>query len=218
MALPIGRALPGPLKEAVDRFDVAADRWFDHLRGRPGADHLFYGASELGDFSLIWLLLGSAQGLRDDVSFQRAVRLGLALGVESALVNGLLKSITRRDRPTRVGPIPRKLRMPRTSSFPSGHASSAFAATTLLSDGEGPVLTCLYHATAAVVASSRVYVKIHFASDVVAGALLGLAYGRWVKRTFPLPPDDAPQTPPPAMDRAPDPDHPTPPALSATAD
>lgn len=186
MAFSVGRLLPAPLRRQIDAVDVTVDRWFDRLRGREAADRVFYGASELGDFALIWALLGTAQGLRDDVAVKRAVRLGVALAIESALVNGLLKSVVRRERPHRVGSVSRRLRLPRTSSFPSGHASSAFAAATLLSEGEGKALTAGYHAVAAVVASSRVYVRIHYASDVLVGAVVGRAYGRFVRRRFPL--------------------------------
>ena len=48
---------------AIERFDRAVDELFDHLRGNTVADRLFYVASELGDFSLIWHILGTAQGV-----------------------------------------------------------------------------------------------------------------------------------------------------------
>jgi hypothetical protein len=53
-----------PARAAVARFDDQVDSWFDRLRGNPVADRLFYGASELGDFSLVWLILGALRGLR----------------------------------------------------------------------------------------------------------------------------------------------------------
>ena len=119
---------------AIDRFDRAVDDLFDHLRGSPVADRVFYVASELGDFSLIWHLLGTAQGAVRPDGFQRAVQLAAALGVESLLVNGVIKSAFRRERPVHEHERPHNLRTPRTTSFPSGHASSAFFAATLLSD------------------------------------------------------------------------------------
>lgn len=167
--------------------DRAVDDWFDrHLRGRAPIDRLMYTASELGDFGLIWLLLGAAQGLRDDESFRRAVRLGVAMGAESVLVNGVIKSFFRRHRPVPDFDRPHRLRTPRTSSFPSGHASSAFTAATLLSDHEGALLVAAYYALAVVVASSRIHVKIHHASDVTAGALVGVVLGAAVRRLAPL--------------------------------
>ena len=59
----------------VAAFDAAVDRAFDHLRGNPVADHVMYGASALGDFSLIWALLGSAKSLRSERDEQAFLRL-----------------------------------------------------------------------------------------------------------------------------------------------
>ncbi|MGH9074686.1 MAG: phosphatase PAP2 family protein, partial [Acidimicrobiales bacterium] len=150
----------------VQAFDAAVDAAFDQLRGRPNADRLFYAASALGDHSLVWLLLGGLRGLRhlgSPRSRRAAVRLGLTLALESALVNGAIKSIFRRHRPTFGGPRPHYVRQPRTSSFPSGHASSAACAIVLMAD-EDPAWP-LYLAVVLVVSASRVHVRIHHASD-----------------------------------------------------
>lgn len=176
---------PGSLGHLLGRFDAEVDRWFDHLRGVPLADRVFYSASTLGDWSLVWHLLGTAQATADpDDGVRRAVRGAVALGIESALVNGVIKSWFRRERPVHEGERPHELRTPATSSFPSGHASSAFMAATLLSERSrlGP----LWFGVAAVVATSRIHVRIHHASDVVGGAALGLALGAAVRRLAPL--------------------------------
>lgn len=166
----------------IDRFDVFVDELFDHLRGNPIADRVFYVASELGDWSLIWHLLGTAQGLVRPDGFERALQLSAALGVESGLVNGGIKNLFRRQRPVLAEGVtrPHRLRTPRTTSFPSGHASSAFMAATLLSRDSHAAP--LFFAIAAIVAASRVHVRIHHASDVVGGAALGLALGAVAKR------------------------------------
>lgn len=174
------------LRDRVRRFDDAVDSAFDHLRGHPVADRLFFAASELGDFGLIWLILGALRGLRSEHDWHAAVRVGLGVGAESVLVNGVVKSFFRRTRPTWDVERPRRLRRPRTSSFPSGHATSAFTSAGLLSEDDP--LWPLYYAIAGVVAWSRVYVKIHHASDVVAGIAIGAALGRIGRRLAPLPP------------------------------
>jgi undecaprenyl-diphosphatase len=76
--------------------------------------------------------------------------------------------------------------VPRTSSFPSGHATSAFCAAALLSDGD-PTWAPLYYTLAVIVAWSRVHVKIHHASDVVAGIAIGVALGELSRHITPLP-------------------------------
>ncbi|MET0727336.1 MAG: phosphatase PAP2 family protein [Acidimicrobiales bacterium] len=169
--------MPSPLfeaKRAITRFDEAIDRGVDRVRGNAMADRVMYAASELGDWSLIWHLIGAGQASLPGRDPTSAVRLSGILGAESALVNGPIKGLFRRTRPTwhLETARPHRLRTPRSSSFPSGHASSAFTAAGVLSPGDP--LWPLYYGVAIVVASSRVYVKIHHASDVVVGAALGV--------------------------------------------
>ena len=173
------------LTRAVARFDTAIDTRVDNMRGHPHLDRLMYSASELGDFSLIWQLVSSTRALGPDRQLIHAVRVAAILGAESALVNGPVKNMFRRHRPAWEQERPRKLRRPRTSSFPSGHASAAFTAAGLLSQNDP--LWPAYYAIAAVVASSRVYVKIHHPSDVVAGAIVGIALARLARRMWPMP-------------------------------
>jgi undecaprenyl-diphosphatase len=173
------------LARAVARFDTAIDTRVDDFRGHPHVDRLMYGASELGDFSLVWHLLSASRALGPDRSPVHAVRVAAVLGVESALVNGPVKRLFRRHRPAWEQERPRRLRRPRTSSFPSGHASAAMTAAGVLAENDP--LWPLYYAVGAVVASSRVYVKIHHPSDVVAGALLGFVLARVARRVWPFP-------------------------------
>lgn len=83
----------------------------------------------------------------------------------------------RRQRPTVKGDARFKIRKPRTSSFPSGHASSAFFAAVVLSRWSTWPAIALWFAFALTVATSRVAVRIHHASDIFAGALIGAAMG-----------------------------------------
>jgi undecaprenyl-diphosphatase len=97
-------------------------------------------------------------------------------------VNQGVKRLFRRGRPTESGDERFDVRKPSTSSFPSGHASSAFFAATLLSAWGGRRSAPAWFAVAAIVSVSRAYVRIHHASDVVGGALLGLSLGTIAKR------------------------------------
>jgi len=182
-----GEPLGPQLSRQVKALDGAVDAAFDHLRGHPGADRIFYSASALGDFSLIWAFLGSARGLRSDRDADAAIRLLVCLGLESALVNGVIKSLLPRRRPANEGDHPFHLRTPKTASFPSGHASAGFTAATLLADGQQAPWRYGWYGVAAVVASSRIHTRAHHASDVLAGAALGLVLGRVAKRVWPLP-------------------------------
>ena len=172
---------PAAVLPGVKAFDDAVDRLFDRLRGHPVADHVFYGASAVGDYSLIWQIASVATALAGRE--KAAVRLSVSLAAESALINLGVKSLFRRTRPVRVEHATRKLRTPKSSSFPSGHATSGFMAATLLSAGR-PRSRPLWFALAAVVAGSRVHVRIHHGSDVAAGALIGVGLGTLVRKIW----------------------------------
>ena len=173
-------------RRGVASFDLAAERAFEPLRGKVVADRIFYAASELGDFGLIWALLGTVKGLRKGNDLNTALRMTAAMGAESMLVNGVIKSCFRRTRPPWEVDRPLHVRRPLTSSFPSGHATSAVSAAMMLSEDDE--WWPLYWALAAVVASSRIYVRIHHASDVAAGLALGVVLGVIGRRLLPAAP------------------------------
>src|SRR5918998_6866544 len=159
-------------RKRIADFDTRVDGALDRVRGNPVADRLMYAASALGDHSLVWLMLGALRGLRSEHDWKAAVRVGAGLGAESALVNVGIKSLFRRARPPWEVDRPLRLRRPRTSSFPSGHATSAFTAAGLLADDDP--LWPAYYVVAAMVATSRVYVRAHHASDVIGGIPIGI--------------------------------------------
>ncbi|MGP8162448.1 MAG: phosphatase PAP2 family protein [Acidimicrobiales bacterium] len=170
----------------VVEFDERVDALFDRVRGNPVADRVFYTASALGEFGLIWVVFALFRALRGGRLNEKAAwRAIVATGVESVLVNVVMKSFVRRHRPVNELDHPLPLRQPLSSSFPSGHATAAFCGATLLSDGDDP-LAPLYFASALVVAASRVYVRIHHASDVVGGMAVGRLLGTIGKRLAPL--------------------------------
>lgn len=166
------------LSEAVDRLDDAIDEWWNRFRGRPVIDRMYYTASEAADFSVVWHALGVVQAIIEDDPMI-AVRLSAALGIESALVNGPIKSMFKRSRPVQEADRPHNLRQPKTSSFPSGHASAAMVAAALLSRHTGGAA---WYGAAAVVATSRIHVRIHHASDVAGGLVVGAALGAVARR------------------------------------
>jgi undecaprenyl-diphosphatase len=155
----------------VESFDAACDVAVERIRSH-ALDRIVYPLSSAADHSLLWHAAGAVTALARGGDARFATRYALAMGVESALTNGVIKSMFGRIRPVHYDKVEWKagLRRPVTSSFPSGHATAAFCAAKLL--GGGP-----WYALAAAVAGTRVYVKLHHASDVVAGAALGYALG-----------------------------------------
>ena len=167
---------------AVARFDQWADRQLEMLRGNPIADALFTNASHLGDFSVLWHIIGIARGLTGAQRANEAFVLSSVLGAESIIVNQGVKRLFRRVRPTEGGDDRFDVRKPATSSFPSGHASSALCAATLLTAWGGRRTAPMWFGIAAIVSVSRAYVRIHHASDVLGGAVIGLSLGALARR------------------------------------
>ena len=165
-----------PFGDRVEEFDQRVDDLLERLRDHPIADAVFTSASHLGDWSLIWHLTGAIRTLAGAPPSE-AVQLSALLGVESLAVNQGIKRLFRRTRPTETGDERYAVRRPSTSSFPSGHASSAFFAATVLTSMSGRRAAPLWYSMATVVALSRPYVRIHHASDVVAGAAVGVGLG-----------------------------------------
>lgn len=87
-----------------------------------------------------------------------------------------LKDITDRTRPFVAHPQIDPLYVVHSSSFPAGHAATAFAGATLLSY-VAPKAMPGFFALAVLIAHSRVYVGVHYPGDVIAGAIVGAAVG-----------------------------------------
>jgi membrane-associated phospholipid phosphatase len=162
----------------IAQFDEWADRQLERLRGNPVADKVFTSASHLGDWSLIWHIVGGLRATRSPRHAREAAQLSAMLGLESLIVNQGIKRLFRRQRPTESGDDRFQVRKPSTSSFPSGHASAGFFAATVLTSMSGKKAAPLWFGLAGIVATSRPYVRIHHASDIVGGALTGLALGK----------------------------------------
>ncbi|MDE3203393.1 MAG: phosphatase PAP2 family protein [Acidobacteriota bacterium] len=189
-----------PIPAAFDPLDAAVDRWFEsRLRHRRSVDVVMYGASAVGDHGVVWLGLAGIQALRrnqrGETWARPFLRTAIGLGVESVVVNGPVKFVFRRTRPLHEGPRPLHLRQPRTSSFPSGHATAAFFGAALLRDDDP--LWPVYYALAVIVAASRVHVRIHHASDVIGGVITGIALGELTRRLVPVAPPSGPVPPEP---------------------
>jgi YegS/Rv2252/BmrU family lipid kinase len=153
-------------------------RW-TRRRAQP-IDQLLVGLSRAADHSKLWLVLAAVAASFGGTRGRRAAEHGvLALTFTSAIVNGPLKLLIGRRRPH---PRRRLRRMPRTSSFPSGHSASAFAFA-VAATRELPEAAPLLLPLAVSVAYSRVYLGVHYPSDVVAGAAFGAAVGTAARST-----------------------------------
>jgi membrane-associated phospholipid phosphatase len=142
----------------------------------PELDRYFRRLSRAADHSKLGLASAGALAAAGGPSGQRAAINGLAsIAATSALVNVVLKPLSRRRRPDRRShrvPIGRRVRMPTSTSFPSGHAASASAFATGVATA-APRAALPLTAAAALVSYSRVHTGVHYPSDVIAGTVVG---------------------------------------------
>lgn len=158
----------------IAEFDARADAALERVRGNPMLDRVMTAATHAGEFSAVWHVAGIARGVVTG-RWDQTIALAAGLGAESLIVNQGIKRVFRRARPTSSGDDRFAIRTPLTSSFPSGHASAAtFAAVTLIG-WDGRRSAPLWGTLAATIAVSRPYVRIHHASDIVGGVLVGAA-------------------------------------------
>jgi membrane-associated phospholipid phosphatase len=140
----------------------------------PSLDRRMNRLTQAADYSRLWLGSATVLAVTRGAPGRRAAATGLAsIAVSSAVANLLIKPVSRRRRPdSSDAPPDRRAPMPASTSFPSGHAASAFAFAT----GVGSVLpaeSIPIRALATVVAYSRVHTGVHYPADVVAGGFLG---------------------------------------------
>ncbi|WP_308365280.1 MULTISPECIES: phosphatase PAP2 family protein [unclassified Streptomyces] len=159
-------------------FDVVARRHW------PGADRVLPRLGRAANHGVLWGGAAAAIGVLGSARARKAALCGAAsLALASATINTVGKWSVRRPRPLLEGvPAVRQLvTQPQTTSFPSGHAASAFAFTAGLAL-ESPGWGAAMAPVAVSVAFSRVYTGVHYPSDVMAGAALGVAAGFVVRR------------------------------------
>jgi membrane-associated phospholipid phosphatase len=157
---------------AVDRavYEAVADT------PTPELDGPVRRLSNAANYSRLWLGIAAVIAVLGGRRGRRAALEGvLAIGVTSATVNLGIKPLAQRRRPEPPGPGPssaRQVRMPQSTSFPSGHAASAFAFAYAVGR-HLPELAVPIRLLAGGVAYSRVHTGVHYPADVVIGSIVG---------------------------------------------
>jgi membrane-associated phospholipid phosphatase len=150
----------------------------------PALDRALVSITTVANYWRLWLAIAGLLGLLGGPRGRAAAWRGLvALVVAGIATNGPAKLLTRRRRPAGFG-RPALIRMPRSTSFPSGHAAAAFGFATAAS-AELPELAPVLVPLALAVGYSRVHTGVHYPSDVAAGAAIGIGSAALSRRLGP---------------------------------
>jgi membrane-associated phospholipid phosphatase len=160
------------VRQALARADLRLYRLV-RSAARPPASDAVRRFSRLGEHAALWLVLGAVGAVLDGPDRRARWRRGAIVVGGTYAANTAIKAVFRRRRPELEG-LPALVGTPTVLSFPSAHAASSFAAARAYA---GLVPAGPLYATAAAMACSRVYLGVHYPSDIAAGALLGLAMG-----------------------------------------
>jgi membrane-associated phospholipid phosphatase len=141
----------------------------------PKADRAVARFSKLGERGAVWLAIGAAGYALDEPrrpQWRRA--MGTVMGTYA--LNTAIKLVVRRRRPRLPG-LPPLTDTPTQLSFPSAHASTSFAGALAYTRLGLPAVPL--YALAKGLAVSRLYLGVHYPSDVIAGAAFGWLVGVW---------------------------------------
>lgn len=160
--------------DAITQWDLSI---LDTLQGcrTPFLDKFLSAITHLGDHGYFWIVFALVL-----LCIPRTRKLGvcvaLALLLDLLLCNIILKPLIARPRPYALREITLLISPPGDYSFPSGHAAAAFAATSALALRRSR-LTVPVLILALVIAFSRLYLYVHYPTDVFAGILIGSLCG-----------------------------------------
>lgn len=138
----------------------------------PIFDKFFEVFTTLGNYGEVWIIIILLFMIKKETR-KIAMFAVVALLLEVIVVEEVLKPIFIRERPFVVNPIPLIIKEPSGYSFPSGHAASAFAVTFFLFLNNVRFKNTLL-ILAGLMAFSRLYVYVHYPTDVLAGILIGM--------------------------------------------
>ncbi len=153
----------------------------------PVGDVLMPAISALGNAGILWIILAAALLMTRRTRRAGAV-LACALCLDGILCNVILKPLVGRIRPFDVNTTVQLLIAPPTdASFPSGHTAAAFASVCALWMAGRKNLSVSAFVLAVLIAFSRMYLYVHYPTDILGGIVVGMLCGvlgyvcvRWI--------------------------------------
>lgn len=153
--------------------DLRLLRWMRTHGHTPGLEDAAKALGKAGNNGLVWFVLGAALALIDNDRWEAWLICAL-LGPVAIGLNYGIKLAVRRPRPVLEG-LPPLGGAPSSLSFPSAHATSSFAVATAMVRVD-PAMAAAF-LVAIALSLGRPYLGMHYPSDVLAGAVIGVVLG-----------------------------------------
>ncbi len=164
----------------IQNIDNAVILWMQEHMVQPWLNPLMILVSKLGDKGILWIAIGvclMVWGIKNKVHLWQGILVLLALASNAVVCNLWLKPMVARIRPYDL--LGFDILIPTLSdySFPSGHTSSSFAAAAVIYaiDKRFGIAAYLF---AVLMGISRMYLGVHFLTDVLCGAVIGFLMAR----------------------------------------
>ena len=166
------------MKRCLKNLDFSLLNWIQGHMKTKAMDRVMLWSTRLGDGGIIWIIYAVILLISRE-NREVGVALFFAVTVCAVVGNFVIKPAFRRTRPcNRDETKPFLLRRrPSDSSFPSCHTMTSFAAVVAISQAGG-ILGMTSMVFAAMISFSRMYLFVHYPSDVLIGAIMGIAAGR----------------------------------------
>ena len=143
----------------------------------PWLDKIMVAITSLGNAGILWIVLAAVL-LIIPKTRKAGPCMAIALILDLLITNCLLKNLVARTRPYDVANFTDLIvKKPKDYSFPSGHTAASFAAVTALFMRKEKLLGSIACVVAVFIAFSRMYLYVHFPTDILGGVILGAACG-----------------------------------------
>ena len=166
--------------EWIQGIDWAILNWIQEVFRCEFLDFVVPKITALGNKGTIWLVLALALTISKKYR-KYGIAMFAALAVGALIGNVMLKPLVARSRPCWLETVELLIRNPSDYSFPSGHTLSSTIGAFMLTSANHK-FGWFAIPLAVLIALSRLYLYVHFPSDVLAGAILGILVGIFVRK------------------------------------
>lgn len=143
----------------------------------PWLDKIMVAITSLGNAGILWIVMAAVL-LIIPRTRKVGICMAIALVLDLLMTNCLLKNLVARTRPYDVANFTDLIvKKPKDYSFPSGHTAASFAAVTALFMSRKKLLGAISCVIAILIAFSRMYLYVHFPTDIIGGIVVGVAAG-----------------------------------------